>query len=176
VGAVALGVVTGGAAIPAIAAVATTGFQMSQAKKKAAAEKKAIKKAEAELAALNQPPPPPPPGEIAPATDAAFQATQAATQGMPVQQAAVGAQQDIVDHVAPQAMASYAAQQVAGKTPAQIEAEYGVPAGQVDQSRLAEAGAVAAGAEPTASGSPGWVLPAAVGGGGLLLALATGVI
>jgi hypothetical protein len=176
VGAVALGVVTGGAAIPAIAAVATTGFQMSQAKKKAKAEKKAIKQAEAELAALNQPPPPPPPGEIAPTTDAAFQATQAATQGMPVQQAAVGAQQEIVGGVIPQAMASYAAGQVAGKTPQQIEAEYGVPAGQVDQSRLQEAEAVAAGAEPTASGTPGWVLPVAAGGGGLLLALATGVI
>ena len=76
--------------------------------------------------------------------------------------------------VAPQAMASYAAGQVAGKTPEEIEQEFGVPAGDVKQSRLQEAGAVARGEEPTASAG-GWALPV-VAGGGLLVALATGAI
>ena len=176
VGAVALGVVTGGAALPALASVAQTGFQMSQSKKKATAEKKQIKKAEAELAAANVPIEAPPPGEIAPTMQAAFDATASGYASNPQAQGAVQAQGQLVERVMPQAMASYAAGQSAGRSREELAAELGVPANQISQERLDEANAVAAGAEPSAAGKPGWVLPAAIGGGGLLLALVTGVI
>jgi hypothetical protein len=190
-GAVALTVATAGAAAPALASAAGTAFQMSQARKKAKAEQKALAQAEAEIAAMAEPPPAPDPGQIAPAMDSATQAAaaqqaqqyqQAAAAGQPAaaaqyaqQAGAVQAQGVIVDDVAPQAMASYAAQQVAGKTPEQVEREFGVSREEIKEERIEKAELVAAGAEPPKE-TPGWVAPAAVAGGGLLVALATGIL
>lgn len=189
-GAVALTIATAGAAAPALASAAGSAFQMQQAKKKAKAEKKAIGQAEAELAALQQPMSPPDPGQIAPTTQAAFQVTaeqqQAFAQQPPLhgapaaaqyagQAGAVQAQGYLVGQVAPQAMASYAAQEVAGKTPEQISAETGLSVEEINRTRVEEAEKVAAGAEPSKE-TPGWVAPAAVAGGGLILALATGIL
>ena len=174
VGAVALGIVTAGAAVPLIASVGTTAFSMMQAKKKAKAEAKSIKQAEAELAAMNEPVEPPPPGQIAETASAAVNATAAQYQGNPSVQGSVAAQGQIVQGVIPQGMASYAAGQVQGKTPEQLAAELGVSVEDIKSGRIGEAGAVAAGAEPSGA-TPGWVLPAAIGGGGLLIALVGGV-
>lgn len=175
-GAVALCIATGGAAAPALASAGGTAFQMQQARQKAKAEKKAIKKAEAELAALNVPLTPPPVGENASTLQATVEAAQASPQAQanPVAQGAIQATGDIAGSVIPQSMASYAAGQVQGKTPEQIEQEFGIKKDEIVSGRIDEAGAVAAGAEPSKE-TPGWVLPAAIGGGGLLVALAAGV-
>lgn len=174
-GAVALAVVTGGAAVPLLVAVGSQGMKMQQEKKKAQAEKKSMKQAEAELAAMNAPIEPPPPGELAETSQAAFASTAAQLQGNPVAQGSIEAQGQIVKDVIPSAMASYAAGQVAGRTREDVAAELGVRPEEVSEERLAEANAVASGADPTKA-TPGWALPAAIGGGGLLVALATGVI
>jgi S-adenosylmethionine/arginine decarboxylase-like enzyme len=162
---------------------------MQPAKKKAKEEEKAIAQAEAELAALSVPPVTPPPGQIASTIQSSTSAveqtssqlySQYSATGNPAaytaarQAGAAGATGEIVGGVMPQAMASYAAQQVEGMSPEEVYAKYGVTKEEILSGRLEGAGAVAAGGEP--SKTPGWLLPAAAAGGGLVLALATGVL
>lgn len=175
--AVAATVVTAGAAAPAIAAAVSVGGTIAsqqKAKKEAKkmAEATAVEQAayDAQMASAY-----PPVGTISSTTGQAMQTYSSAAEqvGAPQAAGAAMAAQQMVQGVVPQAMASYAAQQVAGKTPEQLRAEFGVTVNQADP-RVAGAAAVAAGGEP--STTPGWLVPAAVGGGGLLVALVTGVI
>ena len=99
---------------------------------------------------------------------------QAASQAAGSAQAAGAAQaaNSMVSQVMPQAMASYAAGQVQGMTPTQAAAATGLNPADIKKDRLDQAANVAAGAAPT---TPFPVVPVVVGGG-LVVALATGVI
>lgn len=117
----------------------------------------------------------PPVGQMASTTQTANQAVANQYERFdPVKAGAVDATNQMIGNVAPQAMASYAANQVAGKTPAQLSAQYGIPQDKIQQGRIDQAANVAQG-NPVSSPFP--VLPvAAAAGGGLILALATGII
>jgi hypothetical protein len=168
--AVAATVVTGGAAAPAIAAAVSTGAIIQQ-QKKAKKEAKKIEKAMEEASAY------PPIDQMAPTVQAATQAVAESPQyaTTPVQQGGVQAAGQIVGQVVPQAMASYAAGQVAGKTKEQLAIELGIKPEEISDARLTEANAVAAGEEPSKGTHP-LVYVGATAAGGLLLALATGLI